>query len=130
MPPKNIICKNCEYHSESKTSFCAECGAEYPWKKEPMYQFDEESLPYVFSYSVSSTNWNMWNEFCLDYFGEDDIDARDIADFSVKKFPKMESFDTELYFVLTESYEIEGPFVDEPRMFTAHGHSIMIEDDN
>lgn len=128
MPPKEIICTECEHISESKTPYCADCGAEYPWKKEPKYSFAEEDLPIVFPYEVEDTNWELWDAFCEYYFDETNVDGRHIDGFP-RKFPKMESVTTTLWFVVTESYELEGPFVDEPKMFTAHGHSILIDDD-
>lgn len=127
MPPKNIICTECESVSEQKTAYCAECGAEYPWKKEPKYEFEEEDLPLLFSYPIESRDWNIWDEFCKDYFGEENIDARDIESFP-RNFPKMESFEEELYFVITESLELKGPYIQEPQMFTGHGHTVIIDD--
>jgi hypothetical protein len=127
MPPKEIVCTSCDKTTDHETQFCPSCGSENPWEEEPKYEFDNEDLPIAFPYEVKNTNWKVWDEFCEHYFGERDVDGHDIKGFP-RKFPKMETCETELWFVITESLELEGPFIDKPKMLTEHGHSILIDD--
>jgi hypothetical protein len=105
-------CTECGSASTAATPHCPNCGAEDPWDERPAFRFDEDDLPFVFSHEVYDDNYDLWRTFCGEYFGAYELNGSDVAGLP-EDFPKMKYCVFEVYFVITETYELEGPFLDK-----------------
>lgn len=103
-----IECENCSKRSQSMPNFCPKCGSKDPWISVNNYEFEEDDLPFVYTTSLTDDNWEMWDDFCESYFGVK-MEASDVAGLS-EGFPLMKYRYVELYWILTEDYNIKGPF--------------------
>lgn len=110
MTQMETYCTDCGNTSTATTPHCPNCGAEDPWDERPAYQFDEDDLPFVFSYEVYKDNWQLWREFCQAYFGNYELKGSDTAGIP-EDFPKLKYCVFEVYFVITESHDLDGPFL-------------------
>lgn len=104
-------CTECDQTSTATTPHCSNCGSEDPWEERPAYEFDEDELPFIFSHEVYNDNWEIWKDFCEAYFGVYELKGSDIAGIP-EEFPRLKYCVFEVYYVITESYELEGPFLD------------------
>jgi len=103
-------CMECDNVVRDESTFCPECGAEDPWDKRPMYEFDEDDLPTVISYESYNDTYKLWNNFCKQHFGNYELKGDDVAGLP-EQFPSLKYCVFEVYFVVTKSYEMEGPFL-------------------
>lgn len=112
MTQMETYCTECERVSSATTPHCPDCGAEDPWDERPAYEFNEDDLPFVFSYEVYEDNWKLWRSFCEQYFGSYELKGSDVAGLS-EEFPKLKYCVFDVHYVVTEGYELEGPFLSE-----------------
>jgi hypothetical protein len=107
------VCETCGLMVEEDHdyTYCPDCGDEEPWIEQDKYTFDEDDLPYVFSYHVYNDTWGLWHAFCQAYFGTR-LEGDHIANLP-SGFPRLKYIDTDLYFVITEDLDLKGPYVDE-----------------
>lgn len=111
MPITETVCGECDHNPDSETKHCPECGAEEPWEEQNAYEFDEDDLPIIFAYNVYDDNHGMWRGFLQDYFGVGyNLKESDIANLP-SGFPRLKYISQDLYFVITEDLELEGPFL-------------------
>lgn len=103
-------CTECGHVSSANTPHCPECGTADPWEERPAYQFDEDDLPYVFSHEFYNDTYGLWRSFVGDYFGAYELNETDIAGIP-ETFPRMKYCVVDVYYVITESYNLEGPFL-------------------
>ena len=112
MPLQETTCDECGHTPPGEPSpYCPECGAEDPWTERPAYTFDNEDLPIVFSHEVYQDNYELWRSFCQQYFGTGDLTGSDIAGLP-DDFPQLECCIVTLYWTITDSLTVEGPFLD------------------
>jgi len=104
------VCTECGHETRSGTPHCAECGAADPWEERPAFEFDPQDLPIVFSYEVYDDGNGLWEAFCEAYFGTPELTGSDIAGIP-DAFPKLEYCMADLWFRITEDYDVEGPFL-------------------
>lgn len=105
------VCTECDATPSERTEFCPHCGAEDPWEEEAKYEFDSNDLPIIFSHRISKDNYELWRDFCECYFGVYDLMGSDIANLP-DDFPRLSDVHAELYFAITEDYEVVGPRLD------------------
>lgn len=118
MPVTETYCTECEHTPADETAYCPECGAEDPWDDRPMYQFDEDDFPYVFSYEVYNDNYGLWRAFCQQYWGNPELTGGDVENLP-DGFPKLKYNVFEVHYAITEDYDLEGPFLDKQDARTA-----------
>ena len=106
----HTICTECEKEQQETSNFCPHCGAEDPWEEVPQYEFDEDDFPYVFSCTAYDSDWGMWRDFCDSYFGVRALKSSDIAGFP-ERFPRMKYMEVNLYYKITKTYDLKGPFL-------------------
>ena len=109
----HTVCSECGERPNTKTPYCPSCGEESPWEEVPTYEFDEDDLPIAFSFSVSEDNWELWDAFCHQYFGGAGLVGSDIEGLP-DEFPRLKCCFVDIWFVVTEEYEVEGPFLEQP----------------
>jgi hypothetical protein len=102
------VCSECGETNSSSPNYCPNCGSENPWETEARYEFDEGDLPVIFETSMTDDFWELWYDFTQSYFGYR-LDEEDVADLP-DNFPRMKYRYIDVYWVLTEELEIEGPF--------------------
>ena len=105
-------CTDCGKVVQTETNHCPECGAEDPWKERPAYEFDPDRLPFIIEYEVYNDTYNLWRKFCSQYFGAYELNGGDVSGIP-EQFPDMKYCVFTVYFVITESYDLEGPFLDK-----------------
>lgn len=110
MVATETVCSECGTKSRSKPNFCPDCGAEDPWEEEALFEFDEDDLPIIFETSLSDDFWELWDDFCQSYFGVCDIEGDDVKGLP-DEFPRMKYRMINVYWVLNEDLEIEGPYL-------------------
>lgn len=108
--PEETVCADCGLKNTVDHNYCPECGSN-DWTTDPMFEFDEDDLPIVFSYRVYDDHHGLFKAFCRRYFGE--WPARDQIANLPDEFPRLKFLEREMYFVVDEDYELEGPFLDE-----------------
>jgi hypothetical protein len=113
-PITETVCTTCgaSIDTPSPPPYCPQCGDEAPWDEQAAYVFDEDDLPVVFSKEVYDDNWGLWRAFCNQYFGVAELNGSDVTGLS-KDFPTLKYCVTELWFKITPSHELEGPFLSE-----------------
>lgn len=102
------FCSECDRKDSSEPNYCPNCGAEDPWVTEPRYEFDEDDLPVIFETSMTDDFWELWHDFTQSYFGCQ-LEGEDVVGLP-DDFPRMKYRYIDVYWVLTEDLEIEGPF--------------------
>jgi hypothetical protein len=110
----NTVCTSCGHTTDqaSPSPFCPQCGDEDPWDERAAHVFEEDDLPFVFSYEAYEDNYSLWGAFCEQYFGVYELKGTDIAGLP-EEFPRLKYCVCELWFKITPSYELEGPFQSE-----------------
>lgn len=111
MTVTETYCTECGRVTQATTPHCPDCGAKDPWEDRPAYQFDPEDLPYVVTHEFYNDTYGLWRSFVGDYFGAYELNGSDI-DGLPDDFPDMKYCVVEVYFGITESYELEGPYLD------------------
>ena len=112
MPKQETYCTNCDNTVRERTPHCAQCGAEEAWDERPKYRFDEDDLPFIVEYEVYNDTWELWRDFCGQYFGAYELEGSEIAGVP-EQFPDMKYCVFTVYFVVTESYDLKGPFLEK-----------------
>lgn len=105
------VCSECGTNNRSKPNYCPECGAENPWEEEAVYEFNDEDLPFIFETSITSDNWELWDDFCQSYFSSSDLTGDDIKNLP-DDFPRMKYRMIDVYWVLTEDLDVDGPYLE------------------
>lgn len=103
-----IECGNCGDKSQNEPNFCPKCGSKDPWVSVSKYEFEENDLPFIYTTSLTDDNWEMWDDFCESYFGVR-LEGCDIVGLP-EDFPLMKYRYIDLYWILTEEYNVKGPF--------------------
>lgn len=111
MTKMETYCTECGATPRKTTPHCSNCGSEDPWEERAAYQFDEEDLPLIVSHEFYNDTYGLWRSFVADYFGVYELNGSDIAGIP-GGFPDMKYCVVEVYYVVTESCELEGPFLD------------------
>lgn len=113
-PITETVCTNCgaSIDTPSPPPYCPQCGDEDPWDEQAAYVFDEDDLPVVFSHDIYDDNWGLWRAFCNQYFGVDELNGSEVAGLP-EDFPRLKYCVVELWFTLTPSHELAGPFLSE-----------------
>jgi len=106
--PVKRRCTECGNYDEDAT-YCPHCGNN-EWGEYALYDFERDvNLPFVFPFVVYYDHYELWHSFCETVWdtrvGWDDIANR-------PELPRMKYSQFEVYFKLTEGYELTGPFVD------------------
>jgi hypothetical protein len=111
-PITETVCTSCGHTTESTSPppFCPQCGDEEPWEEQAAYVFDDDDLPFVFSHEIYEDHSELWRAFCEQYFGVYDLTEADTTGLP-EDFPRMKYCVTDLWFKLTPSHEIAGPFL-------------------
>ncbi len=104
-----IVCTECDESPAEETPHCPNCGAEDPWEEQPTYEFNDDDLPIIFSYELYNDTYGLWRAFCHEYFGSS-VKGKNVANLP-SSFPRMKYCTTMLYFKVTESYNLEGPYL-------------------
>lgn len=104
------VCSECGLVNQDRPNYCPDCGSEDPWVEEELYEFDNEDLPIVFETSLTDDFWGLWDDFCRSYFGTTGLEGEDIKGLP-EGFPRMKYRMIDVYWVLTEELEVEGPYL-------------------
>lgn len=104
------VCSECGVKGSASNNYCPECGEENPWKEEPLFEFDEDDFPFVFKYSQTKDFYELWKAWSRAYFGGE-VDRNEISGLP-DDFPSLEYAMIDLYYVITEDYELKGPFLE------------------
>lgn len=104
-------CTECGKTVRNETDHCPNCGAEDPWDERSAYRFDEEDLPIVISHEIYQDHNELWQSFCSGYFGSASLTGDQIADLP-DEFPSLGYCVFDVYYVVTESMDLEGPFLE------------------
>lgn len=108
------VCENCEHRPEEESNFCPECGEEDPWIERNKFEFDEEDLPVVFEHTFNQADGEIWNSFSREYFdAPPGLKNGHIANFPAKKFPRMKKARVHVWYIVTEDFDLKGPFMTE-----------------
>lgn len=111
-----VVCENCEHYPEEETNFCPECGEEEPWIERNKYEFDEDDLPIVFEHTFNQAGGQMWDSFAKHYFdAPPGLKGTQVADFPSIKFPRMKKARVHVWYIVTEDYDLEGPYMTEEK---------------
>lgn len=103
-------CTDCGKTVQDETDHCPNCGAADPWDERPAHKFSDDDLPLVFSHEIYQDHGELWRSFASDYFGSaevTEIQAAGIPD----EFPRLEYCIFDIYYVVTEGLELQGPFL-------------------
>lgn len=114
MVVKKTVCSECDTENNNQPNYCPDCGAEDPWITVPEYRFDTDDLPYVFESSFSDDNGELWEDFCLAYFGECGIRGDDVEGLP-DEFPRMKYRFLTVYWAIDQEFEIHGPFMSKSK---------------
>lgn len=118
MTEMEIYCTECEHVTQSETPFCSNCGAEDPWDERPRYRFDAKDFPTVFRYEPHDPKWDLWRAFCSHYFGYPDLTAADVGG-TPEGFPRLKYTNLQVWYGITNDYEVVGPFLDDTAAWEA-----------
>lgn len=108
------VCTSCGHTTDhaSPSPYCPQCGDEAPWEEQAAHVFDEDDLPFVFSYETYDDSYGLWRAFCEQYFGVYEVKESDTVGIP-ENFPTLKYCVTDLWFKITSSHELEGPFLSE-----------------
>lgn len=112
MTATETVCDSCGHTPRRETKHCPECGAESPWIEENLYDFDDVNLPVVFSVEHYNDTYGQWMAFCDRVFGVYELQGKQIANLP-DGMPKMKYCVVDVYFKLTEDFELKGPFLEK-----------------
>ena len=113
-PITETVCTSCGHTTEraAPSRFCPHCGEETPWEERPAHVFDEDDLPFVFSHQVYDDHSELWRSFCSQYFGVAEVTGTDVAGLP-EDFPQLQYCVVDLWYRITPSHELEGPFLSQ-----------------
>lgn len=111
MTATRTICDSCGHKPRKETDHCPSCGTKEPWVLENTHDFEDVELPLVFSIEHYNDTYGLWKSFTESAFGAYNIQGSQIANVP-DGLPKMKYCIVEVYFKLTEDYELEGPFLE------------------
>lgn len=109
-----MVCTSCNTTATEADNYCGNCGAgPDPWEEQATYDFERDvDLPYHFSVNVGGDDWQLWRNFCYDVWGHKPASGN--IDNAPCDLPRMKYNMAELHYVLTEDYELKGPFLEKP----------------
>lgn len=107
--PVERRCEECGHHSDI-ANHCPECGND-TWESHVLYDFKRDvDLPVVFPFRVYDDHYELWNSFCETVW-DTRLSGEEIA--NRPELPRMKYCEFEVYWKLTEDYELTGPFMDK-----------------
>lgn len=108
--PTERRCNECGNVNDS-AEYCPDCGCG-EWVERVQFDFERDvDPPVIFETSVYNDTYGMWDAFCEQTFGRR-VKGSQIANLP-DGLPRMKYYEVSLYWVLTEDYELNGPFLDE-----------------
>ena len=110
MTATKTVCSECDTVPSSVTQYCPDCGAEEPWEKEPLYDFDDVELPIVVEYEHYNDTYGLWRAFCQQAFGGE-VELEDVANYDGPSPRDMKYCVINTYWVVDKS-GVDGPYLD------------------